>query len=191
MLRQQILKHTYALTQLDPKLSWLFSHVSVDTVLSMHKTPFVALIGAIIGQRIRYTKARQLRGALYTVMGGTTFTPQDVLEYSNLDHVIPDAHKCDVMRRVCEYLVAHPDTLSDIDTLVSLVPGLGAWTRNVVKLVTLSDWDVFPCNDVFLRERLRRFYQLEKRPTVKETEQLVACWRPYRSVVALYMWRWF
>ncbi len=190
-LRQQILKLTYTLTQIDPKLAWLFSHVSVDTVLSMKKTPFVALMGAIIGQRILYTKARQLRGALYRVMGGVDFSPQDVLDYTNLETAIPDTHKCAVMRRVAAHCVEHPEAFDDLDTLVTMIPGLGPWTRDVIKLVTFTDWDVFPCHDLFLRERVRWFYQLDHRPSVKETEKLVACWQPYRSVVALYMWRWF
>ena len=55
----------------------------------------------------------------------------------------------------------------------------------------IADWDVFPCGDLFIRQRLKKIYKLDKVPTISETRKISEKYKPYRSVVAWYLWRWF
>ena len=51
-------------------------------MVSLQKTPYVALIGAVIGQVISFKKARKTRSNLYQRLG-TSFTAKDVDELSD------------------------------------------------------------------------------------------------------------
>jgi hypothetical protein len=67
------------LVERDPRLQPVFttadaSDFALHTVI---KSPYPALIGAIIGQKVRYTQALQDRSRLYSQCG-TDFTPADL-----------------------------------------------------------------------------------------------------------------
>ena len=64
----------------DPRLSPVFNKtLQLETLL---KHPYVALIGAIIGQKIRYKTARTLRSKIYSRLG-TNFTPTQFQQLTN------------------------------------------------------------------------------------------------------------
>lgn len=194
MLRQKLTREVILAEALDSTLTPIFQSIPADTILSIHKPSFAALMGAVLGQRISYRQARKLRGILYRVMNCVDFTPQDLLEYTALAQVIPDTAKCDLMYRLATYCHTHPEALCDnakLDALIQQIPGVGLWTKETFKLVTFRDWDVFPAGDLFLRERVRRLLELKRRPTIAETKKIAERWAPHRSVVALYLWRWF
>ena len=53
----------------------------------------------------------------------------------------------------------------------------------------LGRMDVWPVDDLGVRNGLQRFYGLPATLKPKEAAPMGDAWRPYRSVAAWYMWR--
>jgi DNA-3-methyladenine glycosylase II len=173
------------LVTISPELKLVFTQVDASgfQLHTVIKSPYVALVGAIIGQKITYTKARSLRGLLYAQLG-TSFTPHNVL---NSDLNFLDGRVKTIIQTVTHHILFHHltlDTEAEIRSL-EVIPGIGPWTVETTLLTCLKNWDVFPLQDKFLQARMRRIYGLG------DMMSHSLKWAPYRSVVTWYLWRWF
>ena len=190
----QRLQHilTY-LCQRDPKLIWLFASIEVDWP-SIIKPPYVALIGAIAGQKISFVAARKIRRNLYQLLG-TAFSPSDIdaLSDSSLSQLGLSTNNLNTIRKLNLYLRAQKLTLTSAEEIHQLikVPGIGPWTVNTTLLTSMLDWSSFPPSDAFILKRLAKLYALPQVPKASQIEVLCQRWAPYQGVVAWYLWRWF
>jgi DNA-3-methyladenine glycosylase II len=82
------------------------------------------------------------------------------------------------------------DALSDDEVVESLVKvrGIGRWTAEMFLLFELGRPDVWPVDDLGVRNGWALIHELPKMPTPRELEPLGEPFRPYRSTVALYCW---
>jgi DNA-3-methyladenine glycosylase II len=69
---------------------------------------------------------------------------------------------------------------------VTEVRGIGPWTAKMFLLFGLGREDVFPVEDLGVRQAMDALYDVETRAEMRERAQP---WAPYRSVAALYLWR--
>ena len=76
----------------------------------------------------------------------------------------------------------------EVTTALTRVWGIGQWTAQMHLIFSLGRLDVWPVLDLGVRNGWGKF-QREKAPTAKELLPLGDRYRPYRSVVAWYMWR--
>lgn len=170
----------------DPILVPVFTEVDAGgfRLHEVIKPPYVALVGAIIGQKISYTAARTLRGELYRRYG-VHFTPEQLV-HQDLSWL--GSTPAIIIRNVTRYILSNGvnlETMEGINALRS-VPGIGEWTLQTTLLTCLMSWDIFPTGDVFIKARMKRLYG----PDV-DVVQVSNRWAPYRSVVTWYLWRWF
>jgi len=179
----------------DPKLQRVFDEVDREAFEISDKSPYCALVGAVIGQKIRFAKARELRGKIYRKLGGTLFGPQHTKKLSNaeLGRLGLEVRQIEILRRVECWCLEHPawSTNEGLEQMRCNVRGVGPWTIQVIKLSALTDLDVFPTNDVFVNQRIKKLYGLPTRPTKRKVLEIAAKWSPYRSVVCWWLWRWF
>ena len=184
-----IVKIKRRLVRKDPKLVKLFELVP-DLDINMIKKPvYVALIGAIIGQKISYVEAKKYRGRMYKYLG-VDFGPEDINQLISKRQVFSEM-ATDIIKEVNEYILENEIDLNvDLDKLME-VKGIGVWTITTTKLTALTDLDLYPMGDVFLRKRIKMLYSLDHLPTNKEIEEIVKVWSPYRSIVTWPLWRWF
>jgi DNA-3-methyladenine glycosylase II len=229
----------------DPMLSILFSKVPVVNFQEIHKAPYVACIGAIIGQIITYKQAKEIRGKLYTRVG-TQFSMSQIQQLI-AENFFPTRVQS-IVQNLNNYLLSLNNKNKDINILNSeiertnvsldldidinfdinidssntmnleqeatnrmndpsfsldsllVVEGIGPWTITVTKLTAFTDMDLFPPEDLFLRKRLAKLICLynndvsnntSKSVTAREALEMSQKWRPYRSIVTWYLWRWF
>lgn len=187
----------------DPKFAPVIATVGRLDFIALRKNPYVALLGAILGQKIAFTEARKLRSHLYATYG-TDFTHADFLrqpeKWTLLKSQLP-ADKAAIIENLHRYLEKQPvDYLSvlvepvlvkrNIQALTS-VYGIGPWTINNCLLVSGLDMDIFLPEDYFLRKRIQRMYALSKMPTPGECSRYAERWRPLRGYAAWILWRWF
>lgn len=174
------------LIQRDPILKQVFDTVDASgwQLHTVIKDPFPALIGAIIGQKISYIAAKNLRGQLYSRFG-TVFTPLSLYK-QNLSFL--GITPATIVHDVTEFILTNNIDLNTELGIRSLtrVKGIGPWTVETTLLTTLKNWDLFPVGDKFLQTRLKRLYGTNYNITA-----LTSQWAPYRSVVTWYLWRWF
>jgi len=182
------------LMNVDPPMKLLFDSVDPKVFSGIVKTPYVALIGAVIGQIISYSQAKNVRSNLYKICG-TNF---DINVINNLtpeqwSFIGLDNKKIDIIRNINKYLIESGNKLTTLDDINKLknVNGIGKWTISTTILTSFLDWDTFPSGDLFIRKRIQKLYNLPKLPTISETGIISKRWSPFRTIVTWYFWRWF
>ena len=146
---------------------------------------------AIIGQKISYNLAKQLRqrSQFYSVYG-LNCKPSDI-NTNDLINIGLSNIQILIINRVNNYLISNNIELN-AENLESLkcIKGIGDWTIKTTMLTAFLSWDVIPNGDYFIKKRLQKLYNLSKLPTNKEVENISIKWSPFRSFVAWYIWRY-
>ncbi len=80
--------------------------------------------------------------------------------------------------------------LSDEEVIVELtkIKGIGRWTAEMFLMFSLGREDVFSHGDLGLRNAIKKLYSLED-PTVKQVEEIVVKWSPFRTYASRVLWR--
>lgn len=78
-----------------------------------------------------------------------------------------------------------------IETLTAL-KGIGLWSAEIYLMFAMGRRDVFPAGDLALQIAAGQLLSLDERPTDKEIRAIAEeRWRPWRSVAALCLWRYY
>lgn len=70
---------------------------------------------------------------------------------------------------------------------LTAVKGIGRWTAEMFLIFKLGRPDVWPVDDLAIRNAVKRAYGLE--PTKDNMAAVAEPWRPWRSVASWYLWR--
>jgi len=86
-----------------------------------------------------------------------------------------------------------PDSLAemaDTDAIAAIAAntGFGAWSARMYLIFALGRSDVWPADDLGVREGVRKIKGLAQRPSAAETDEIGALWTPHRSPAALLCW---
>jgi len=159
--------------------------------------PFAALARAIVFQQLAGRAAQAIYGRVRATVGGT-LTPEAL-------NAAPDAalraaglsgNKLaslrDLSARVLEGTVVLTRTSrkSDEELIERLttVRGIGRWTAEMYLMFQLRRLDVWPVDDLGVRQGYASIWKIEPPPTPKQLVPLGDRFRPYRSIVARYCW---
>jgi DNA-3-methyladenine glycosylase II len=157
-----------------------------------------ALLRAIVGQQLSTKAARTIYLRVCDLFGGTTPSPEQLLEASE-----EDLRGCGLSGRKVEYvrdLAAHVlsgeleldrlGELSDEEAIEEIVAvrGLGQWTAEMFLLFHLERPDVLSGGDLGIRKAVQLEYGLEEMPTPQQVLEIGEAWRPHRSLASLYLW---
>lgn len=89
------------------------------------------------------------------------------------------------------------DTMTDEQIIQYLIPikGVGRWTVEMLLMFVLDRPDVFPVDDLVIRQRILRAYPeqthgLTGRALIKQLHEIAEAWRPHRTMACRYLWRW-
>jgi DNA-3-methyladenine glycosylase II len=176
----------------------------VETSPAMEVRPesgsaFESLLSAIVSQQLAGAAARTIHGRLIAVLGGEPVAPEAVLAAdpvamrgaglsgNKLAAII------DLAAKFVDGTVPTDDLdgLSDDEIVNRLVTirGVGRWTAEMFLLFQLRRPDVWPVDDLGVRNGWARIHDLEAAPPPKELLGLGDPLRPYRSTAAWYCWR--
>lgn len=190
-----------ALTHLhasDPVLSRVIAQVG-PCLLPRRTRRYAMLVGSIISQQIS-TKAadailRRLRGAV----APNELRPELVaaLSEETLQAAGLSAQKRRYLRDLTEKVLTgqvRPHRLhhlSDEEVIAELtsVKGIGVWTAQMFLIFALNRPNVFPYDDLGIRNAIRNLYGLKTTPDKKQAHQIFARWAPYATVATWYCWR--
>jgi len=171
-------------------------------------SPFRHLVQAIASQQISGRAADTILArfiALYAESGdagsGDDFptpaqvhaTPPDRLRSVGLSTAKSAALK-DLAAHTLSGVVPDSATLAaledaEIVARLTQVRGIGPWTVQMMLMFQLGRPDVLPVDDYGVRNGFRLAYGLAELPTPRELARHGACWAPYRSAAAWYLWR--
>jgi DNA-3-methyladenine glycosylase II len=195
-----------ALAAADPTMAALIERVGkidIATRLRRRKEErpadaYGALLRAIVGQQLSTKAARTIYLRVLDLFGGTTPSPEQLLEASE-----EDLRGCGLSGRKTEYvrdLARHVlsgeleldrlEQLEDEQVIEEIVAvrGLGRWTAEMFLLFHLQRPDVLSGGDLGIRKAIQIEYGLDDMPTPTRVLEIGEPWRPHRSLASLYLW---
>ena len=160
---------------------------------------FGTLISIIIGQQVSTHAAAAIRGRLETIVD--PLTPETFLATGNevLRNIGLSKRKVEYGRGLAEAMLEGTlDTIrlsklnnEDVATAITGIRGLGQWSADIYMLFALGRADAWPLDDLAIQVAVQRLKNMRKRPNRKRMESVARRWRPYRGVVALFLWHYY
>jgi DNA-3-methyladenine glycosylase II len=184
------------LRRVDPVMKSLIKSHGVIALPTI-KNDFDTLAGIIIGQQLSGKAADTIFARIRATAGCRRLTVAKLAQCcdTQLQKAGASRPKIRALRSLTEHVqtrklqVSKLATLSD-DTVfekITQVKGMGPWSAQMYLMFVLARPDVFPENDLGIRKAIVQLYGVELSPDT--LEKITACWRPYRTVACLYLWR--
>jgi DNA-3-methyladenine glycosylase II len=159
--------------------------------------PFGALVRAIVYQQLAGRAAQAIHQRVRATVGDTltpetlTTVPDDALRAAGLS-----ANKLaslrDLSAKILDGTVElnRSSKLSDDELIAELVTvrGIGRWTAEMFLMFQLRRLDVWPVDDLGVRQGYGSAWRLDPPPSAQQLAPLGERFRPYRSIVARYCW---
>lgn len=194
-IQQEILNHL----KKDDKISLLVENCR----LTIHKKPIMVfndLIRSIVSQQLSTSAAATIYRRFETMMEG----PGDITE-KILNKSIEELRSVGLSNQKASYIqncARHFDenklhatdwsTWSDDEIIAELtkIKGVGKWTVEMILMFSLFREDVFPYDDLVIRNNIIKLYGItaEKKELIPALNAVADQWRPYRSYACRYLW---
>ena len=186
------------LSSLDKNLSNFLKQFDVP-VLPIEEDYFWSLIRSVIYQQISGKAAKKISDRYLKLFSkGSKMSPIDVIkiDIEKIQNVGISRQKSGYIKNIAnafdEGLVNETQLhkLSDkeiIDQLVK-IKGVGRWTAEMFLIFTLRRPDVFPVTDLGVQKGFQIYYDLDELPSIDMMNEKSENWKPYRTIMSLYLW---
>lgn len=165
----------------------------------LKREPYESLVRSIAHQQLHGKAAETILKRLIATSSGKSFpSPTDLLKLrlSQYKKCGFSKNKIKAIRDIARRAVNHQipsrreiKKMTDHDIIERLIPiyGVGTWTVEMLLIFQLGRINVWPVDDF----GVRRGYEVWKKKSVtaKELKKIGEKWRPYRTVMALLLWR--
>ena len=198
MIAQEIKDY---LIEKDPKLATLIAQVTLPELKS--NDVYFDLIESIVSQQLSVKAATTIHNRFLELFSSKYPYPEFVaaLDLEEMRGVGLSYQKANYIKNTAvfweenELINQDWSLLSDeeIIKLLSAIKGVGKWTVQMILMFTLRRTDVLPVDDLGIQQGMYMLYDLDKeniRNLKKEMEATAEAWRPYRSIVSRYIWRY-
>jgi DNA-3-methyladenine glycosylase II len=195
-----------ALAKSDPRMAALIERLGeIDLATRLKRRSeerpndaYGALLRAIVGQQLSTKAARTIYLRVIDIFGGTTPSPEQLLEASEADlrGAGLSGRKVEYVRDLAAHILSGElevdrlDQLGDEQVIAELVAvrGLGQWTAEMFLLFHLERPDVLSGGDLGIRKAVQIEYGLKEMPKPERVLEIGEPWRPHRSLASLYLW---
>lgn len=163
---------------------------------------YLALLESIVSQQISvkaadaiFTRFRNLFPDNYPEATALVAKTTDELRSAGLSF-----QKIKYLQSVAEFSLANPinrahlDTMTDEEIVQYLLPikGVGRWTVEMMLMFVLDRPDVFPIDDLVIRQRMLLAYPeqtsgLTGKALYKTLHEIADTWRPHRTTASRYL----
>lgn len=182
----------------DPDLIPLLDSFEIKDLVP-EKNYFKSLTRSIIYQQLSGSSAKAIFGRFVKLYDGENYpSPSDILstEHDALRSVGLSRSKSDYLKNIAQSFLEDPlgyehlDKMSDRDIIrrLTTIKGIGPWTAQMFLIFTLCRKDVLPITDLAMKKGYQKYYKMEDLPTEKEMLKKAEIWRPFSTVVSLYLW---
>jgi DNA-3-methyladenine glycosylase II len=183
----------------DPVLAGLVEDAGPMRIRRRTRSPFEALVEAIVYQQLAGAAARAIHGRLVAALNGGV-EPEAMLGLSDetLRAVGLSSAKVRSLRDLATKaldgtVVLSPRSLArqsddEVIARLSSVRGIGPWSAQMFLIFQLRRLDVWPVGDLGVRRGYGLAWNVPT-PSARELEPLGEPFRPYRTVLAWYCWR--
>lgn len=163
---------------------------------------YYALLESIVSQQLSVKAADTIFGRFIALFPQSYPTPEKLvkMKIEKLRAVGLSGQKASYVKNVAEfylgndmsyeYLVEMHD--DDIIDYLTQIKGVGRWTVEMLLIFVLGKTDVFPYDDLVVRNNLVKLYNVEA--SGKELKlkcfEIAESWKPHRSLACRYLWRY-
>ena len=83
-------------------------------------------------------------------------------------------------------------TNEEVIEYLTQIKGVGRWTVEMLLMFTLLRPDVFPVADLGIQQAMQKLLNTEEKGKefIKKMKKHSEKWKPYRTIAALYLWKW-
>lgn len=186
------------LSSLNANLSKFLKSYNVPT-LPVEKNYFWSLCRSVIYQQISGKAAKKISDRYLSLYAnGERMLPNEVIDID-----IKKIFKVGISRQKASYIknIAYAFNTKIIDEKnisklndreiidqLTTIKGVGKWTAEMFLIFTLRRSDVFPVMDLSVQKGFKIFYSLDDLPTIELMNKKSESWKPYRTIMSLYLW---
>ncbi|MES1147391.1 MAG: DNA-3-methyladenine glycosylase 2 family protein, partial [bacterium] len=168
--------------------------------LEVQPNPFRSLVRAVVFQQLNGKVAEAIHTRFQSLFDGDEYpTPAQVAEVS-----VEAMREKGLSRPKASYIIDLANKVQDgtlqLDTLdemtddevrvaITQVKGFGVWSADMFLMFTLHRPDVWPTFDLGIRNAYGKLAGMEASPKPKDLESLGDCYRPYRTLASILLWR--
>ncbi len=171
----------------------------IDTYgpLSLEPTddPFVQLVVSIIEQQLSTASANAIREHVFARF---EIAPEVLIDVdaTELNDLGVSHRKIEYIQDAAQAFMENDFTRDSFEEMtdqeviekLTTIHGVGVWTAKMFLMFSLGREDVFPLEDLGIRNGMIKLYG---ECTRKEMIEVAEQWRPYRSIAALYIWQYY
>jgi len=191
-----------AVFEKDPVIKQVIEECAEIKITTWGQDIYFALCDCIISQQISAKVATVIFGRFCQLFPDEYPTPTLLLQKTDeeLRGVGLSTQKMGYLRNLAEFQVKHNLTFDNLNELsdeeiikfITQVKGIGRWTVEMLLMFSLCRPDVFPIDDLVIRQKIVKAYQLTEEGKLlrKRMREIAQNWQPYRSFVCMYLWRW-
>ncbi len=185
----------------DAKLAEIIPHIQLHTI-DVHNDIYLDLLDSIVSQQLSVKVATVIFQRFLQIFPDANASPENILfeDKETLRACGLSYQKVGYIQNIAQYWIDNKAvdlpwmTMPDdeiIETL-SKIKGVGKWTVQMILMFRLGRTDVFPVDDLGVRQGMMALYGLESKGKVliADMTAMAEQWKPYRSIACRYIWRW-
>lgn len=170
-------------------------------VRSKKANVYDSLIGSIVSQQLSVKAASTIHSRFLDLYGGATPSPHQILatDFETMRAAGLSGQKSKYLKNLAEYFLTNPidnkhwlkKSDEQIIAELSSIKGIGVWTVQMMLMFNLGRPDVFPVDDLIIRQFIIKYYKVEadnKKDELHKLHKIAEKWSPYRSHACLYLW---
>lgn len=181
-----------------PELATLAAHIGPYEP-KVTANPFVALLGSITHQQVSMAAGTTIFNRLLDLCPRRRLTPAAIqaLDDPTLRTAGLSRQKVAYIRNIADEFASGRLTAAklrrmpdeDVIAATTQIKGVGRWTAEMLLIFSLQRPDVWPVDDLGLRNAVQRHLRVTAPLKPAELTALAEPWRPYRTVATWYLWR--
>jgi DNA-3-methyladenine glycosylase II len=178
----------------------------IDTVtLTYHwdsEDVYLSLLRAISAQQLSSKAAQTIFGRFLQLFEAEYPLPEVLKEKTveELRAVGLSRPKANYMINVAAFFAEHKLVDKDwtdwadeaIIEKLTEIKGVGKWTVQMILIFSLRRMDVYPVDDLVVRQNTMRLYEVDEslkgKALHQKLDEIADKWKPYRSVASRYLW---
>lgn len=160
---------------------------------------FRTLTEIIIEQQVSLASAAAIWKRMAAAI--TPFEPENLLKFdeTELRGLGLSQQKAKYCRALATDILEKRLDLNDLPNLdddtvlqqLTQVKGIGRWTAEIYMMACLGHTDIWPAGDVALQVSMGHLKGHDSRPTIEQMDILAEPLRPYRTIAARILWRYY
>ena len=196
-MKQEIFHHLSS----DPRLADVLPLITLPEI-ETHNDIYGDLLGSIVSQQLSVKAAATIESRFLDLFPDRNPLPERVLamDAEILRGCGLSYQKANYIRNIATYWIENQADkkdwmqTSDDDIISELtkIKGVGKWTVQMILMFRLNRLDIFPIDDLGIRQGMVKLYSVEEtgKELIKRLHEIAEPWRPYRTIACRHIWKW-